>query len=133
MKKSLLSDALMTAHRTLKNHPNTGSFLHWAFIIQDDSIVGYAMNDFGEPPSYFGYRCKRDTHLPSTRHAEFRALTKLKGIIDFRKSWEIINIRLNQLGEIRFSKPCNRCYELMKKFGCRKFYFTTDVGWAKMV
>lgn len=135
MKKSLLDAALILAQESLPRHSNyhTGTFLHWAFIIQDNKIIGWSTNDFGEPPKGLGYKCKRDTHLFSTRHAEYKALMKCKGIMNFQKNWEIINIRLNKQGDMRISKPCNRCYSLTKDWGCVKYYFTTEVGWAKMV
>lgn len=136
MNKRILRDTIKIAQDYLPKHPEqvSGNFFHYAFVIQNNKILEYATNTNGEPPKQFGYhnRGTWDDFIPK-RHAEYNVYLKAKGLLLRDKDWEIVNVRLNSLGEMRNSTPCSCCYGFIKIMGCHKCYFTTDTGWAKMV
>lgn len=131
MKKKILNDVIRLAIKELPTHPEYNHYCHWSFIIQNNKIVEWSTNDNGIPPIHLGYNSRIDCSEPK-RHAEFNAWRKAKGILIQNKSFECINIRLNRLGEIKFSAPCICCSNFLKALGCNKVYFTTDLGWAKV-
>lgn len=134
MKKSLLDAALKIARDTLNKHPEYRHFMHWSFIIQNNKIVDWSTNDSGIPPIHFGYRSRlQNNEVAEKKHAEFKVFFKCRGLINFDKRWDVINIRLNKTGELRMSKPCVCCYGLLKEFGCSTIYFTTNYGFAKVI
>jgi hypothetical protein len=142
MKKTLLREALRIAREKLCNHPKLketakrSMFIHYSFVVQDNKIVEYGYNrSEKEPPKTFGYHDRfggNDWYIPGT-HSEVDAYRKAKGLMNKNKPFEIINIRLNRQGEIRLSAPCKCCHQLLQEFGCKTFYYTTDVGMSKIV
>lgn len=136
MKSRILKECLKIAHNDIDTHPEHEYYPHWSFAIQNNKIIGkgYNRRDFPEGnPLYPGYarRVAWNNGLPKM-HSEVSLWTKVKGIIDGRIPWSVVNIRLNRQGEIRSSCPCPVCKGFLTSLGCSKVYFTTDAGWAQL-
>jgi hypothetical protein len=134
MKKKLLAQCLRIAQDNLENHPQK-LFFHWAFIIQNNKILGYSVNMNGEPPVHFGYhqRIRSPEKAAPKLHAEYVVFKKCRGLIEFTKRWDVVNIRLNKSGNPQMSAPCNCCYMFLTELGCHSFWYTTACGWSKTV
>jgi hypothetical protein len=133
MKKSLLAYALNVAKEKLPLHPQLEYFPHYTFIVQNNHIVDWATNLSQNPPVHYGY--KNNSLDPDYRpkvHSEIAAYKKAKGIMDKNQGFEIINIRLNKHKEIRLSKPCFCCFEILCELGCQKFYYSSELGFLKL-
>lgn len=132
MKKSVRLQALKRAQDSLHRHPvycssNKNVYLHWSFIVMNNTIQSCGVNRRGLPPVYLGYRERIDGNTPSI-HAEFDAVRKIRSRLN--APFSCINIRLSKGGELRLSKPCICCYNWLKLLGCKLFVFTTDVGFS---
>lgn len=125
MKKSLFNEAIKIARSEIDRHPEKRHFLHWSFVVVNNKVVNWATNLGVEPPRHYGYH-KRNG-VPKT-HSEIRAW-----LVRRPKVFELINVRLNKRGDIRLSKPCECCYELMNELGCTKFYYSSEVGFLSLV
>jgi len=124
MKQTILKECVRIARE--KNQQRDSDFRHFSFIIQRNKLVDWGTNVSRVPPMiHFGY--------PKTSgwHSEVNAYRKAKGILE-DGSFEVINIRLNKLGELRLSKPCKCCHAFLKELGCSYVYFSTDVGFARL-
>lgn len=129
MKKSLYNEVLAIARRNITKHREYGHFLHYSFIIQGNQIVEWGTNNKRVPAIHNGYHDRiRDLDFSPKTHSEVDAWKKASGILDNRRSFQMINIRLNKAGEIRNSKPCECCFEILKAMGCSKFYYSSSVG-----
>jgi len=130
MNKRLLKRCLRIARRnnTPKKHPEWGSYHHFSFLIQGNTIIGWATNRGGSGVALtqFGYR------KTSKRHSETEVYRKVKGIMDHTKSFIVINIRLNRQDELRMSCPCDNCYNFLSYVGCKTIWFSTPTGFNKM-
>lgn len=128
MKQRIFIDALRVAKSKRVNH-SQGSYAHYSFIVQNNCIIGYGVNMDGDPLIHWGYKSNKSdpTYSPKI-HSEINAYRKLKGLLDKNKSFEIINIRLNKLGELRNSKPCQCCSELLADLGCKKIHYSCECG-----
>jgi tRNA(Arg) A34 adenosine deaminase TadA len=129
MKRTLLREALRlaAAKNTPEGHP---SFFtksrHFSFVVQNSKIVEYGVNRNVDPRVSFGY-------APTMgQHSEYVALRKAKGILDFDARWEMLNIALNRRGEVRLSKPCPCCVNLLRYVGCWSVTFSTETGFAEL-
>lgn len=132
MKKSIINVVLKTARDKLDNHPQTGHWMHYSFIIQYNKLIEWATNLNYDPPLHYGYRTRiNDINYKPKIHSEIASYKKAKGILK-KDYFEIINIRLNKMGELRLSKPCVCCYEILKALGCRSFYYSCDIGFLKV-
>jgi len=127
MKKSLLNIALKIARDKICNHPQLEHWIHYSFIIQNNAIIEWATNLSFDPPIHYGYKNRiDDVKYRPKLHSEIVCYKRAKGLLIKNKFFEIINIRLNKQGEVRLSKPCPCCYEIMKELGCSKFYYSTN-------
>lgn len=133
MKKSILKYALKIAQDKLPFHPQLDHFPHYTFIIQNNKIVDWATNLSQDPPIHYGYNSKEngDPFYRPKIHSEIAGYKKARGILKKNIAFEILNIRLNKKGELRLSKPCICCFEIMKQLGCQKFYYSSDIGFFK--
>lgn len=128
MTNKILDQCLRTAQKEVlqQKHPEYMSFKHWSFIVQGNKVLGAGKNRSGKAVYNFGY-----TNI-SKIHSEVDVYSKTKGILDKSKHFEIVNIRLNKLGEVKLSKPCECCYKFLNFMGCRNIYFSTEAGFARI-
>ncbi len=129
MKKSILKHALGIARAKLSSHPQYNHFMHYSFVVQFNKIVEWSVNNSKLPPVHYGYkdRIKDKAFRPKT-HSEIEAFRCARGLLDLNKPFEMINIRLSKNGEVRLSKPCVCCRDLLTALGCVKFYYSSEVG-----
>jgi hypothetical protein len=125
MKRSL-EICIKIARKELPNHPDMdGKSCHWTFIFQSGKLIEWATNRCSNPPSWLGYPEHAGVH------SEINAYRKAKGLLDKKKSFDIVNIRLNRQSDLRNSYPCKKCFSKMKALGCQRMYFSTDIGMCK--
>lgn len=129
MKQSILYECLAIAKKKVPNHKYIGRKYHYSFIIADNSILEYSPNTNHVVPKHFGYEARIGGN-EAFCHSEIAAYQKAKGLLLGRK-FEIVNIRLNKSGEIRLSKPCSVCFTVLRGLGCKKFYFSSEIGFLK--
>jgi hypothetical protein len=129
MKKSLLGLSLRISREKLPLHPEIKHFLHYSFIIQNNKIVEWATNNRHHHPIHYGYnKNNTDPDFVPKGHSEINAYKRARGLLDKDKPFDIINIRLSKKKEIRLSKPCVGCFDLLKELGCRRFYYSSPIG-----
>ena len=63
-------------------------------------------------------------------HAEIATLLKSRDLdIEWNKSMLFI-ARLKKNGDLGLARPCNACMGLIKQYGIKNIYYTTDNGWC---
>lgn len=128
MKKSILDDCLRDAKKRIHKHPEYENYMHWSFIIKDNKIISKGVNHNTEPHKKFGYHeLKRGLDFRPKFHSELDSIVSSKRNV--RESI-MINIRLSKSGEIKTSLPCKSCRRILKIFGIKKCYFTTEYNWG---
>lgn len=98
---------------------------HYTFIIQSGKILAMGQNREGRALLEQGY----DEH--QVIHAENDAWMKARGILDPKKDFQAVNLRLTRNDEMRLSAPCPCCKRFLDSLGCSEIFFTTNEGWAK--
>jgi len=131
MKRNLLNIALKTSLEKLNNHPEYDCYPHYTFIVQNNKILGYGCNMRGEPPIHLGYHKRLNGGRPKN-HSEYVAYRKMVGLLN-KKEFDIINIRLNRKKEVKNAHPCSCCLNFLKEIGCKNIYYTTEIGWSKLI
>ena len=118
-----LDRCLDIAEKEYSRHLQTHK--HWSFIWQGNDLIAWGRNIIGEPTRQhrYGYRSNRHG-----LHAEVTALNKARGLMDIRKPWAVVNIRLGADLVPTISAPCSVCYNFMKACGCKQFYYTDPYG-----
>lgn len=118
--ESQMLKRLVTIARTMLDKP-VSSFLHYSFLIDKTKPIAIGYNDV----TCSGARInKRYYFYPLNGvHAEADALRRYRGKYNKLK---MVNIRLNKKGELRYSRPCELCYNILKDCGIRRLYYSTD-------
>ncbi len=125
MKRKLLETCINHAIKFLPKHPQYENYKHYTYIIQNNKIVDFGLNRCGTPDSNYHNHCKI--------HSELDAIYQAYGLIDKKSSFYAINIRLTKQGLLRNSKPCTCCYNLLKTFNCKFIWYSTRIGFTKIV
>lgn len=130
MKNSIINECVRTARSEISGHPEftTNGYLHWSFIVQKNKILGRGKNKVGKP-YYNGFGYSDISKI----HSEGDVYRRVKGIIESNLTFEVINIRLNRQGDLRLSKPCDCCFRFLNFVGCKTVYFSTDLGFARLM
>ena len=65
-------------------------------------------------------------------HSELDALLRVdKGLLKKRPKLDLINVRFNRFGELRMSRPCEKCMPWCEAL-FRTIWYTTDEGIFKL-
>lgn len=114
---NLVLECIRRATRMLHRHPEYKNYIHFTFIVQNNSIISCGVNRSAEPPNYLSY--KRWQKI----HSEFTAWKRGKSFIKKGKFY-IVNIRLNRSGLLRMSYPCQCCFRFLKNLGCTGVWYS---------
>jgi len=106
------------------------TFKHWAFIYQNGHLLEVGQNKLNDPVGLERYGYKDSRH---SLHAEAVALRKAYGLLDRRKSWIMVNIRISALKQLTMAAPCSICRPFIRACGCTTCYFSINGGFAKTV
>ena len=100
-----------------------GRSRHISFLLNGKKIESIGFNSQIKTHTL----CHKHNYWKDHIHSEVHAVIKCKRIhlIDGFSLW---NIRIDRHGNIRISKPCDRCMEFIKKIGIKKVYYTKNNG-----
>ncbi|MFW6173078.1 MAG: hypothetical protein ACOC5T_04980 [Elusimicrobiota bacterium] len=134
MNKKTISYCMNFAISKLDDHPYRiksngkmmrSKFLHYSFIIKNNTVVAWGWNHHGQAPKGFGYSGE-------TIHSEVHAFERARYYLDSDDKFEVLNLRFNKSGVLNMSKPCKCCTNFLKTLGCKSVYFSTGCGIASM-
>ena len=105
------------------------SYSHWSFVFQNKKLLSYGRNVAKQEylMKRFGYNRKC-----GGIHSETVAMRKAYGLLDRRRSWELINISLTATHTLRMSAPCPVCRSFIAACGCSICHFSIIDGFAKV-
>src|SRR4051812_40662473 len=94
---STLAKCVSIAEGSFATH-TADTFRHWSIIFQKGKLLDWSRNKLNDPVGFerFGYVSNRHS-----LHAEALALRKCYGLLDKRKPWTMVNIRLGANKELR--------------------------------
>jgi len=127
MNKSIIKQCLAIS-RELNNpfdHPEWDCYHHFSFIVVDGRVIGYSTNRKGDPLIMYGYPAY------GKLHAEAEAYRTVKHRL-INKPFDVINIRLSKLGNLRIAKPCEHCERFLVKRGCVRAYYSIPWGFVQL-
>ena len=114
--------------QNMASNSNYGKIKHGAVLIKGGSIIKAAFNK--DKFSAFGERFRQQGCGPATHHAELGCVAG----VDRSKTAgaNIFVVRVNRMGELRLSKPCPMCHDVLKFTGVKKVYYSTNEGTIEM-
>lgn len=117
--------------KAMQGQKKSGKSFHTSFAIQKNRIVCVGWNSYFKPHNQLRFGKYKKTRLPGEyipcRHSECHLCEKLD-----EESWrdyEILNVRMNNLGEPRLALPCANCMEkVVIPMNPKRFYYTLNDG-----
>lgn len=128
-----ISLSLLPKAKTSRNGRN--KFFHFAFGFKKNRLLAIGQNNPEKTHTQaFIIAKKFNDHVGLEYpylHAETDLISRLWGKYYIDSSLKIILIRLNKRGELRCSKPCERCDQILKALDVKKIWWSTDYGFDK--
>ena len=108
-------------------------FFHFAFGYRKNKLLAIGQNSPEKTHTQALMLAKRfnaDNDYPYL-HAETDLISKLWGKHYIDNNLKIVIIRLNKKGQLRCSKPCERCDCIIKALGITKIWWSLDNGFSE--
>jgi len=115
-------------HRRTKN-----KFFHFAFGFKKSKLLAIGQNnpEKTHPQALMlARRFNTDTEYPYL-HAETDLISRLWGKHYIDNSLRIVVIRLNKRGQLRCSRPCDKCSQILDALDIRKIWWSEEYGFIK--
>ena len=88
---------------------------HGAVIVHNNEVIGVGFN------KYDFYSKKRRCSIHAEEDAINHVLPKNAGKLPYSR---IIVVRVNAAGEMKLSKPCDKCYRCIVATGIKRVYYS---------
>ena len=109
------------ARKNMHKNDDRCRYIHFSYIMKRNRIVVWGINKaWVTHPLAARYNYRFDTI-----HSEIDALSKLKRQ-RLKDEYDLVNIRLNQSGEVRLSRPCKICRTVLSQFNIKDIYYSTN-------
>jgi len=108
-------------------------FFHFAFGFKKSKLLAIGQNnpEKTHPQALMlARRFNTDIEHPYL-HAETDLISRLWGKYYIDNSLKIVVVRLNKRGELRCSKPCDKCSQILNSLGIHKIWWSEDNGFNK--
>lgn len=117
-----------------KEERNTkNKFFHFAFGYRKNKLLAIGQNNPEKTHTQAVMLARRfNTELEHPfLHAETDLISRLWGKYYIDNSLRMVIIRLNKRGELRCSRPCERCDQIIKSLGIKKVWWSDINGFCK--
>lgn len=108
-------------------------FFHFAFGFKKSKLLAIGQNnpEKTHPQALMlARRFNTETEHPYL-HAETDLISRLWGKHYIDSSLKIVVVRLNKRGELRCSKPCDKCSQVLNALGIYKVWWSENNGFIK--
>ena len=119
MLNNKLRDKILNISQNLK-FTNPHRCKHFSFIVKRSTILSFGQNTYDKTHplgKYLGYR-------NASIHSELAAIVNFQWDREELQNCDIVNVRLNRHGQMRYAKPCPCCLHLLQNLGIKRAYYT---------
>lgn len=125
--------ALSLLPKAKKSRNTKNKFFHFAFGFRKNKLLAIGQNNPEKTHTQallLSQRFNLDVEHPYL-HAETDLISRLWGKYYIDGSMKMVIVRLNKRGELRCSKPCERCEQIIQSLGIHKVWWSIDNGFNK--
>lgn len=97
---------------------------HFSFILHKRKLVSIGWNNAW----YTHPLAKKFGHRFESTHSELAAIKNLQYPVSFLDKCRVVNVRVNRHGLVLMSKPCPSCENMLKFFGVKEIWYSTNEG-----
>lgn len=125
--------ALSLLPKAKMNRNTKNKFFHFAFGYKKNKLLAIGQNNPEKTHTQallLSQRFNIDNDYPYL-HAETDLISRLWGKHYIDNSLKMVIIRLNKHGQLRCSKPCEKCNRIINALGINKVWWSIDNGFNK--
>jgi hypothetical protein len=115
------------------NRNTKNKFFHFAFGYKKNKLLAIGQNNPEKTHTQalvLAQRFNIQNEYPYL-HAETDLISRLWGKHYVDNSLKMVIVRLNKRGQLRCSKPCERCDLIIRSLGLNKVWWSTENGFYK--
>ena len=121
---------LIKITQSLKREFQNGRHFHATIAVKGGNIIAIGHNDYQKehPRKVYGNYIPKNGNKASYRaclHSEIACLKQIQHRDDLHKV-TLINIRIDNNGNLANAKPCINCKRVLKNFKFKRIYYTID-------
>jgi hypothetical protein len=112
------------------NRNTKNKFFHFAFGYKKNKLLAIGQNNPEKTHTQalvLAQRFNLQNEYPYL-HAETDLISRLWGKHYVDSSLKMVIVRLNKRGQLRCSKPCERCDQIIRSLGLNKVWWSTENG-----
>lgn len=131
--KQSINIALTLLPKAKEERSTRNKFFHFAFGYNKNKLIGIGQNNPEKTHTQALILAKRfNTKLEHPYlHAETDLISRLWGKHYIDDSLKMVIVRLNKRGQLRCSKPCEKCQQILDCLGITKIWWSIDDGFNK--
>jgi hypothetical protein len=115
------------------NRNTKNKFFHFAFGYNKNKLLAIGQNNPEKTHTQallLAQRFNIQNEYPYL-HAETDLISRLWGKHYVDNNLKMVIVRLNKRGQLRCSKPCERCDQIIRSLGLNKVWWSTENGFDK--
>lgn len=125
--------ALTLLPKAKMNRSTKNKFFHFAFGYKKNKLLAIGQNNPEKTHTQallLSQRFNIDNDYPYL-HAETDLISRLWGKHYIDNSLKMVIVRLNRRGQLRCSKPCEKCEQIINALDIKKVWWSIDNGFNK--
>jgi hypothetical protein len=125
--------ALTLLPKAKMNRNTKNKFFHFAFGYKKNKLLAIGQNNPEKTHTqalFLSQRFNIDNDYPYL-HAETDLISRLWGKHYIDNSLKMVIVRLNKHGQLRCSKPCDKCEQIINALDIKKVWWSIDNGFYK--
>jgi hypothetical protein len=125
--------ALSLLPKAKMNRNTKNKFFHFAFGYKKNKLLAIGQNNPEKTHTQaliLSQRFKIDNDYPYL-HAETDLISRLWGKHYIDNTLKMVIVRLNKRGQLRCSKPCEKCEQIINALDIKKVWWSIDNGFNK--
>jgi hypothetical protein len=125
--------ALTLLPKAKMNRNTKNKFFHFAFGYKKNKLLAIGQNNPEKTHTqalFLSQRFNIDNDYPYL-HAETDLISRLWGKHYIDNSLKMVIVRLNKHGQLRCSKPCDKCEQIINALDIKKVWWSIDNGFNK--
>ena len=131
--KNSVSIATSLLPKAKNSRSSNNKFFHFAFGYKKNNLVGIGQNNPEKTHTKAlilanRFNIKQTYHY---LHAETDLISRMWGKIYIDNTIKIVLVRLNKRGELRNSKPCVKCEQILNCLDINKVFWSTANGFEQ--
>jgi hypothetical protein len=125
--------ALSLLPKAKMNRSTKNKFFHFAFGYKKNKLLAIGQNNPEKTHTQallLSQRFNIDNDYPYL-HAETDLISRLWGKYYIDSTLKMVIVRLNKHGQLRCSKPCEKCEQIINALDIKKVWWSIDNGFNK--